>query len=45
MKKQDGILNILDLQTPLSKVPLFGDIFFEFNSVKHNFIERFFNTK
>ena len=45
MNKQDGILNILDLQTLLSKISLFGEIFFEFSSVKHNFIERFFNIK
>ena len=41
IKKQEGsvILSSLGLKTPLSKIPLFGDFFFECNSIKHNSIE------
>ena len=41
IKKQEasGILSNLSLKTPLSKIPLLGDIFFKYNSIERNSVE------
>ena len=42
IKKQEatGILSNLGLKTPLSKIPLLGDIFFKCNSIECNSFEK-----